>query len=146
MAPKPRDLSTNEHSISDMKWDKKPVATKIHMSKKHKVMNKLWSQINKNLDVNITNDLIKESTSPNKRNNISSSRKKPPLVKMGGSNQPGKMLRYPSNMSNHRNTSYSVKSNSGTHQIILPSGNQKKSNSLKRADNDSNQTYSDRGE
>jgi hypothetical protein len=98
------------------------------------------------LDVNITNDVIKEPGSPSKRANISSSRKKPPLVKIGNSNHPGKMLRYPSNMSNQRNTSYSVKSNSGAHQIILPSNIQKKSNSLKRADYESNQTYSDRGE
>ena len=51
---------------------------------------------------------------------------------MPGSNQAGKMLRYPSNTSNVRNNSCSVKTNSCNQKMVVPTKLQKKSNSLKR--------------
>lgn len=106
------------------------MATKVNETKKHKVMKKLSSQISKNLEFNNSTNIsefynTQISSSPNKRINISSSRKKPPLVKVGSTVQAGKMLRYPSNISNPRNNSYSVKSSNSTHQIVLPSIQQK---------------------
>lgn len=127
--PKHSYLNTSEKEITDLKAEHVTVAKNINETRKNKVMKKLGSQINKNLEFgnvsNISEFYTKQiSTSPNKRVNISSSRKKPPLVKVGGS-QAGKMLRYPSNTSNPRNTSYSVKSNSSNQQMVLPSKGQK---------------------
>jgi len=112
---------------------------------KNKVMKKLNTQINKNLDIHNPSNhssAIKYSRSPHKKTNISSSRKKPPLVKNYGSSSGVKMLRYPSNISSQRNTSTNPKSS--VKKIILPTKG--KSNSLKRTDNNSTKSVSEIGE
>jgi hypothetical protein len=74
------------------------------------------------------------NTSTTKKAMMSSSRKKPPLIKAGGVSNASKLLRYPSNASNQRNTSISAKSNNSEHKVILPAKLSKRLNSNKTLD------------
>lgn len=73
-------------------------------------------------------------SSTNKKTVGNSNRKKPPLMKASGISNASKLLRYPSNSSNLRNNSVSVKSNHSAHQVILPNKLNKRLNSNKTLD------------
>ncbi|CAI2381188.1 unnamed protein product [Moneuplotes crassus] len=131
--PKNSSIVHSEHSaVSGKKTSKRVGISKLNDMKRHKVIKKLGNQITKNLDINKNNytEKLKSTRSPHKKGNMILNRKKPPLIKAGGSENGSRMLRYPSNASSKRecqsNTSDIVKN------IIVPCKG--KSSSQKRVE------------